>query len=120
MFLCDYKTDIGFIRQRVKPALKGINLITRELIPVDEILLNISAWVSIDDFIEVPDRNAFCSFSSRKRRLLMEFDNKVFDVEYPIPFTELDWSAFNSEGVAVETIPEFINDGNLKIQLNHV
>jgi len=120
VLLCDYISDLGFIRQRIKPSLRGINLVTREFIPPSQILLIVSNYVQINGYYEVPDNFAYCRYAVRKRRLLMEFNDMVFDIEYCQPFINLDWSIFNSENIAVETIPEFIRDDDLKTQLKQL
>lgn len=115
MWLCDYINDLGIKYKRIKPFITGINRITGEAIPTAEVLLTVSRYLDIDGYYEVGNREAVCTMLGRRRRIRLEFKNSTYELDYYKPFTDIDWQLLEEEKVACETIPEFINDGNLKL-----
>jgi len=114
VILCDYKTDLGGITRLVRPRSQGVNTNTNEDISPSEILTIISNYVPITGYYERFGRTAVCSFNGRKRRLLLQLNNQVIDVEYPEPFINFDWTVFDDLSVKAETVPEFINDAQIR------
>lgn len=115
MWLCDYTNDLGLTFKRVKPYIIGYNRLTNKVLPTSQTLLEVSNWVDIDGYYEVLPKSAVCTMMGRKRRLVLEKGTVVYEVDYYKPFLDLDWELFQQEGIAVETRPEFINDGDLSI-----
>lgn len=120
MIICDYTNDLGVVYQRVKPFIRGLNIVTNQLIPYNEVLLNVSNYIPIDGYTEVGDKEAVCPMRGRMRRIIMRFSQAIYELDYYEPFFNLDWLVFDTEEVRVETIPEFINHGNLDVMfINH-
>jgi hypothetical protein len=117
MWLCDYTNDLGFYYKRYKPYIAGIDTFNNRSIPTHDVLLQLSNYVDTGGYYEVGDREGTCSTRGRKRRLILQKRNIIYELEYYLPFRDLDWSVFTDETLAVETIPEFINDGDLQIML---
>lgn len=117
MWICDYRNDIGLVYKRYKPYIIGIDTLNNRTIPTADVILQLSNYIDMGGYVEVGDREAVCSSRGRKRRLVMQKANTIYEVEYYQPFTMLDWSVFTDENLAVETIPEFINEGDLSIML---
>lgn len=114
MILCDYRTDLGDVKKLVRPRLNGVNTNTNESISPSDILLIVSNYVPINAYYERPDKSAVCPYSGRKRRLIMDLGVELIDIEYPEPFTQIDWTVFDSLNIRVETLPEFISDGEIR------
>lgn len=115
MWLCDYTNDLGFYYKRYKPYIAGIDTRNNRTIPIHDVLLQLSNYVDTGGYYEVGDKEGICTIRGRKRRLVMQERNRIYELEYYLPFTSLDWSVFTDEDLAVETVPEFINDGDLRI-----
>lgn len=120
MIICNYTTDLGAVFNRYRPRINGLDLTNNRLIPVDEVLLIASNYVPIDGYETVGDKEGVCNKVGKSRVLVMQFDSKLLELEYYEPFTQLDWSVFNTEEVRVETIPEFIHHGDLDIALRRI
>lgn len=117
MFLCDYTNDLGYQFKRYKPYIIGIDTLNNRTIPIVDVLLQVSNYLDTGGYYEVNNKDATCSSIGRKRRLVLQKANIIYELEYYQPFTMLDWSVFADEDLAVETIPEFINDGDLRVML---
>lgn len=117
MFICDYINDLGYEFKRYKPYIIGIDTLTNRTIPMNDVILQISQYIDMEGYFEVDNKEAICSSRGRKRKLILQKANKIYEFEYYQPFNMLDWSVFTDENIAVETIPEFINDGDLYVIL---
>lgn len=115
MWLCDYINDLGITYRRIKPTIIGVNKSTGDAIPTADVLLEVSNYIAIDGYYEVGNREAVCSLVGRKRKIRLEIGSRYYELDYYRPFTDIDWQLLEEEKVACETIPEFINDDNLKI-----
>jgi hypothetical protein len=115
MYLCDYTCDLGLVLKRVRPFWQGINTATGEFIPLEQILLQVSNYIPVDRYDKVSNKSPQCSFPIRPRRLVIEEDLFIYELEYPLPFTELDWSVLEQARLQVEQFPEFINDPNVRL-----
>ena len=117
MWLCDYTNDLGIKYRRIKPTIIGVNKNTGEGIAVGEVLLIVSNYIAIDGYYEVGNREAVCSLIGRKRRLKLEIGGRYYELDYYKPFTEIDWQLLEGEGIACETLPEYIKDADLKLNM---
>lgn len=117
MWLCDYTNDLGIRYKAYKPYIAGIDTRNNRTIPTIDVLLQLSNYIDTGGYYEVGDRSATCTVRGRKRRFVLQKANRIYELEYNLPFIALDWSVFTDEDLAVETIPEFINDGDLRIML---
>ena len=121
MFLCDYRSDFGVIQNRYKPLIKGFNKPENKDISAQQILLIISDFISTDNYYEVGDKQKYCplTFVTKARKLIYENSQYLIELEYPIPFTDIDWSIFNLQN-RFETIGEFINDSDIQYPKNQI
>lgn len=117
MYLCDYTNDIGIFYRRYKPYIIGIDTFSNRTIPTHDVLLQLSNYVDTGGYYEVTGKQSICETRGRKRRLILQKRNIIYELEYYLPFRDLDWSVFTDEFLAVETIPEFINDFDLRVML---
>jgi hypothetical protein len=117
MYLCDYTNDLGYVFNRYKPYIIGIDTLNNRTIPTIDVLLQLSNYIDTGGYYEVENGSAVCGSIGRKRRFVMQKGNIIYELEYYLPFTLLDWSVFTDEDLAIETIPEFINDGDLRVLL---
>lgn len=117
MYLCDYTNDIGVTYRRVKPYIAGIDRRTNRYIPTVDVLLQVSNYIDTGGYYLANRREAVCSMRGKRRRLVVQIGNIAYELDYWKPFTELDWSVFADEDVAVETIGEFIGNDDLSIML---
>ena len=117
MIVCDYVSDLGTIFPRVVPSVKGLNIRENIAIAAEQVLLIASNYISIDGYENVPNRSGVCSVKFRKRVIVLELDNQVLELEYPKPFTDIDWNTLSQTNVKAQTFPEFINDGQVRLQL---
>lgn len=117
MIICDYTNDIGIKYRRVKPFIRGLDIVTNQLMTPQNVLLNVSNYIPIDGYYEVGNREALCQMDGRLRRIIMRFNAVIYELDYYEPFVNLDWSVFDSEEVRVEVLPEFINHGNINTMM---
>ena len=122
MFLCDYRSDFGVIQDRIKPLIKGFDKSGNKDISVQETLLIISNFISIDNYYEVGNKERYCplTFVTKARRLTYESLNYSIELEYPEPFTDLDWTIIKTEQLSIKTIGEFINDSDIQYPKNDI
>ncbi len=120
MILCNYKTDIGIILKNEKPFIQGINKESNDFIPFADLLLQVSNYIPIDGYnLFSGNKKAYCQSKliQKKRRILIEDHNSIFELEYYEPFTNIDFQAINDLQIKLETIGEQFNDYFLNLKL---
>ena len=122
MILCNYRSDFGVIQNRYKPLIKGFDKSGNKDISAQETLLIISNFISIDNYYEVGNKERYCplNFVTKARRLTYGSLNYSIELEYPIPFTDLDWTIIKTEQLSIKTIGEFINDSDIQYPKNDI
>ena len=117
MYLCDYINDLGIRYRRIKPNIMGINRLTNIVIPTIDVIVQLSNYVDTGGYYLVGNKEAVCTMRGKRRRLVLQKGNLYYELDYWQPFTELDWSVFADEDVAVEVTGEFIGSTDLDIIL---
>jgi hypothetical protein len=117
MIVCDYVSDLGTIFKGVVPSIRGLNIRENEAIDLQDVLLIASNFIPVEDYEQVPNRSGVCSVRFRKRLILLQLDNQILELEYPRPFKNIDWRVLEQSNVKAQIFPEFINDGQVRLQL---
>lgn len=120
MYVFDYVSDIGREFKRIKPKIDGRNLVENLILSSEDCLLILSNWIDTADFNQTPKESAVCPISLRMRKLLYQDNQYLIQVDYPLPFLNLDFQLFNNNQIKIKTIPEFISHPYLNIFLNQL
>ena len=117
-YFCDYQSDIGHISRLYRPNLSGINKNNNKFIVTADILSIISNWLSIDDYYFLKHKNS-CSLSivSRPRKVIYEDEKNLIQLDYPRPFSNIDWTSLNNSDIKLKVIGEKINDSTMKLRI---
>lgn len=113
MLVCDYRTDLGRKFKLYRPFITGIDTNRNEFLEPSLILLTLSNYIDTQYYYEVSDKAKPCPLEGRPRRLVIEINPIIIEVEYPIPFIDIDWTIFSDLDVKAETVPEFINNNQV-------
>lgn len=120
MFVFDYKTDFDSVFDFIKPKITIRNLSNLSAnLSTSEALLLISNWVSIDNFYEVAKTSNTCKYRGTLRKLIYQDINYLIQLQYPEPFTSIDWKALLYQPeIKLMATPEFFTHGDLRVILN--
>lgn len=117
VYLCNYRSDLGLVRKRIKPFIQGFSKGDNKIIPAQKSLLIVSNYISIDSYFEGDNKSGYCQAIVKPRRLKYEDSQHVIELEYPLPFTDIDWSLIKAEMVTIKTIGEKISDSIIQLPL---
>ena len=115
VYFCNYQNDVGIVSKLYRPSIIGFNKDDNEAIETSQVLLIISNWISTDDYYQL-NQSRSCSLGgvSRPRRILYEDSENIIQLDYPSPFTNVDWEAINNSDIKFQAVGERINESTMK------
>lgn len=113
-FYCDYHSDIRIIAKGYKPNLLGVYLKTNKAIPAKDILSIISKYIPTNIYYEL-NHNSGCDLGliSIPRKIIFEDNNNRIEIDYPLPFTKVNWQNILNKKIKFKTVGEVISASSM-------